>query len=64
MTNIYRCNICGEAYIGKLKPSHCPFRGAHVHWLIDAKEYVEILNSLNVQFTTNNGKDDFVDFHY
>jgi rubrerythrin len=39
MTNLYRCNICGEA-VRELKPSHCPFCGAHSHWLIDAKEYV------------------------
>jgi rubrerythrin len=60
MTNIYRCNICGEAYVGELKPSHCPFCGAHVHWLIDAKEYVEpeapILTEIsrkNLEFTYN-----------
>lgn len=41
MTNLYRCNICGEAYIGELKPSHCPFCGAHSHWLVYAKDYVE-----------------------
>ena len=41
MTSIYRCKICGEAYVGELKPSHCPFCGAHVHWLIDAEDYVK-----------------------
>ncbi|MEN8231684.1 MAG: ferritin family protein [Thermodesulfobacteriota bacterium] len=60
MTNIYRCNICGEAYVGELKPSHCPFCGAHVRWLIDAEEYVEPevptlteISRKNLKFTYN-----------
>ncbi len=38
---IYRCEICGEAYIGLAKPSHCPFCGAHQNFLIDAAEWSE-----------------------
>jgi rubrerythrin len=60
MTNLYRCNICGEAYVGELKPSHCPFCGAHRHWLIDAKDYVKPqppklteISRKNLQFTYN-----------
>jgi rubrerythrin len=60
MTNLYRCNICGEAYVGELKPSHCPFCGAHSHWLIDAKDYVEPqlpnlteISRKNLEFTYN-----------
>lgn len=41
MINLYRCKICGEAYVGELKPSHCPFCGAHTEWLVEAKDYIE-----------------------
>ena len=41
MINLYRCKICGEAYVGEVKPSHCPFCGAHTRWLVEAKDYVE-----------------------
>ena len=41
MINLYRCKICGEAYVGELKPSHCPFCGAHTRWLVEAKDYIE-----------------------
>lgn len=41
MINLYRCKICGEAYVGEVKPSHCPFCGAHTRWLVEAKDYIE-----------------------
>ena len=41
MVQVFRCKICGEAYVGNSKPTHCPFCGAHVKWLVDAKEYEE-----------------------
>ena len=41
MVQVYRCKICGEAYVGNSKPTHCPFCGAQAKWLIDAKEYEE-----------------------
>ena len=41
MVQVFRCKICGEAYVGNSKPTHCPFCGAHVKWLVDAKEYKE-----------------------
>ncbi len=41
MVQVFRCKICGEAYVGNSKPTHCPFCGAPVKWLIDAKEYKE-----------------------
>jgi len=60
VTNLYRCKICGEAYVGELKPSHCPYCGAHSHWLIDAKDYVvppipELteMSRKNLEFTYN-----------
>jgi len=41
MINLYRCKVCGEAYVGERKPSHCPFCGAHTQWLVEAKDYIE-----------------------
>ena len=41
MTTIFRCKICGEAFLLNFKPSHCPFCGAHEQWLVDARDYVK-----------------------
>ena len=40
MTQLFRCKICGEAYVGEEKPSNCPYCGAHRKWLVAAKDYV------------------------
>lgn len=39
--NSYRCLICGETYIGKEKPSHCPFCGAKDEYLVDVDHWVD-----------------------
>lgn len=36
---IYRCLICGDAYVGYEKPLNCPFCGAHEQYLVDASEW-------------------------
>ena len=36
---VYRCRICGEAYIGTEKPGSCPFCGAHENYLVTADEW-------------------------
>jgi len=36
---VYRCQICGEVYIGKEKPKSCPFCGAHETFFVLAKEW-------------------------
>jgi len=41
MPQVFRCKICGEAYVGNHKPTHCPYCGAPVKWIVDAKEYKE-----------------------
>jgi rubrerythrin len=41
MVQVFRCKICGEAFVANTKSTHCPFCGAPVKFLIDAKEYVE-----------------------
>jgi rubrerythrin len=39
MMNVYRCRVCGEVYIGQVKPKSCPFCGAHEDYFIPAKEW-------------------------
>ena len=41
MPQVFRCKICGEAYVGNNKPTHCPFCGANIKFFVDAKEYQE-----------------------
>ncbi|MFH1856907.1 MAG: ferritin family protein [Candidatus Omnitrophota bacterium] len=47
---VYRCRICGEAYIGKEKPVNCPFCGAYREYLVLAGEwkwlYSEVLSDI------------------
>ena len=38
MVKVWRCNICGETYIGDEKPTQCPFCGAHDKYIFEAKE--------------------------
>ena len=39
--NFYRCLICGDPYMGKERPSHCPFCGAKDEYLVPASEWVD-----------------------
>ncbi|HQK99715.1 MAG TPA: ferritin family protein [Smithellaceae bacterium] len=38
MVKLYRCEICGDAYIGAAPPANCPFCGAHIEHIKEAKE--------------------------
>ncbi|MDD4092307.1 MAG: ferritin family protein [Smithellaceae bacterium] len=38
MVKLYRCIICGDAYIGANPPANCPFCGAHIEYIVEAKE--------------------------
>lgn len=40
MVKLYRCIICGDGYIGGNPPSNCPFCGAHMSYITEAKEAV------------------------
>ncbi|HPL10073.1 MAG TPA: ferritin family protein [Smithellaceae bacterium] len=40
MAKLYRCTICGDAYIGASPPANCPFCGAHMGYMAEAKEAV------------------------
>ncbi len=37
----FRCLICGEAYSGDAKPTHCPFCGAKGEHLVNAADWVD-----------------------
>lgn len=60
MPQVFRCKICGEAYVGNHKPTHCPFCGAGVEWIVGAKDYIEpgkpelsAVSRKNLEFTYN-----------
>jgi rubrerythrin len=40
MIKLYRCIICGDAYIGANPPSNCPFCGAHTRYIVEAKDAI------------------------
>jgi rubrerythrin len=37
----WRCQICGDGYIGEGKPTHCPFCGAPAKYIVQAERYKE-----------------------
>lgn len=39
MFNAYRCEICGETYLGAKRPENCPFCGAHKQHLKTLEHY-------------------------
>ena len=41
MVELFRCRICGDPYIGEVKPSRCPFCGAYPKYIIEASDYDE-----------------------
>ncbi|MEW6214226.1 MAG: rubredoxin-like domain-containing protein, partial [Nitrospirota bacterium] len=38
MVRLWRCEICGDPYIGNNPPDNCPFCGAHKKYIKEAKE--------------------------
>lgn len=38
---VFRCRLCGEAYIGEEIPTHCPFCGAPSRHMMPAEEWAE-----------------------
>lgn len=38
MIKLWRCEICGDPYIGEEPPANCPFCGAHKKHIKEAKE--------------------------
>ena len=41
MFKAYRCQICGESYLGEMTPDRCPFCGAHERYLMTAAEWMD-----------------------
>lgn len=46
MFKVYRCQVCGEVYLGSDKPEECPYCGAHQNYLKAVEE--EEFNRLNL----------------
>ncbi|MBL7054204.1 ferritin [Candidatus Woesearchaeota archaeon] len=38
MVKLWRCEICGDPYIGETAPDNCPFCGAHKNYIKDVKQ--------------------------
>ena len=38
MAKLYRCEICGDAYVGFSPPPNCPFCGAHDEHIKEAEK--------------------------
>jgi len=38
MIKLFRCEICGDSYVGEEPPTNCPFCGAHKKHIKEAKE--------------------------
>lgn len=38
MVKLWRCEICGDPYIGENPPDNCPFCGAHRKYIREAKQ--------------------------
>jgi rubrerythrin len=52
MVQVFRCRICGEAYIGEKPPSRCPFCGAlEKHLLLASTTDFDWKNMFNVELS-------------
>ena len=38
MIKLFRCEICGDPYVGDEPPANCPFCGAHKNFIKEAKD--------------------------
>ncbi len=39
----YRCEVCGETYLGESKPKNCPYCGAHEEYINELEEYDRLM---------------------
>jgi rubrerythrin len=51
MVFLWRCEICGDPYIGEKPPANCPFCGAH-------QKYIKLAKLANVTFDIELGESD------
>ena len=40
MVKLWRCQICGDPYVGDEPPANCPFCGAHRKYIFEAKKAI------------------------
>ena len=40
MVKLWRCEICGDPYVGETAPDNCPFCGAHKKYIKEVKEAI------------------------
>ncbi len=38
MVKLWRCEICGDPYVGEAPPANCPFCGAHREYIKEARD--------------------------
>jgi rubrerythrin len=38
MVKLWRCQICGDPYIGRSPPANCPFCGAHAKYIVEIQD--------------------------
>jgi|YNPBryantNP2012_1023418.scaffolds.fasta_scaffold21155_3 rubrerythrin len=41
LLQLFRCQLCGDPYLGAAPPSFCPFCGAPEKYLVPAEDYVD-----------------------
>jgi rubrerythrin len=39
MMELWRCQICGDPYLGEEKPKNCPFCGAHERYIVKQEDF-------------------------
>ncbi len=45
---LYRCRICGDTYLGAERPSHCPFCGAELDYIVESRDYPADINDVQL----------------
>lgn len=51
---VFRCNVCGEVYVGGEKPESCPFCGADKKYFVFAKEWKLLTSESLSEITKEN----------
>jgi rubrerythrin len=43
---LWRCQICGDPYLGEEKPKNCPFCGAHERYMVLQEEFENMIGKV------------------
>lgn len=46
MMQLYRCQICGDPYLGEERPVNCPFCGAHERYLVKQEDFKDRIGKI------------------